>query len=92
VVWIGYDQPRKLGDRETGGGLALPVWIEYMQQALKKAPPADITVPAGVVQVGADWVFEEYASGKGVRSVGLGDKPDGAAEEEKKSILDLFRR
>ena len=92
VVWIGYDQPRKLGDRETGGGLALPVWIEYMQQALKKTPPADIAVPAGVVQSGADWVFEEYAAGKGVRSVGLGDKPDGAAEEEKKSILDLFRR
>ncbi|NBQ90646.1 MAG: penicillin-binding protein 1A [Betaproteobacteria bacterium] len=92
VVWIGYDQPRKLGDRETGGGLALPVWIEYMQQALKKAPPAEMPVPAGVVQAGADWVFEEFAAGKGVRSVGLSDKPDGAAEEEKKSILDLFRR
>jgi penicillin-binding protein 1A len=31
VVWIGYDNPRKLGDRETGGGLALPVWIEWMR-------------------------------------------------------------
>ena len=92
VVWIGYDQPRKLGDRETGGGLALPVWIEYMQQALKKIPPTDTPVPPGVVQSGADWVFEEFSAGKGVRSVGLGDKPDGAAEEEKKSILDLFRR
>ena len=30
VVWMGYDTPRKLGDRETGGGLALPVWIDYM--------------------------------------------------------------
>ena len=30
VVWIGYDNPKKLGDRETGGGLSLPVWIEYM--------------------------------------------------------------
>jgi penicillin-binding protein 1A len=92
VVWIGYDQPRKLGDRETGGGLALPVWIEYMQQALKKIPPTDTPVPPGVVQSGADWVFEEFSAGKAVRSVGLGDKPDGAAEEEKKSILDLFRR
>ena len=35
VVWIGYDTPRKLGDRETGGGLALPVWIEYMAHALE---------------------------------------------------------
>ncbi len=39
VVWIGYDTPRKLGDKETGGGLALPVWIEYMQYALKGVPP-----------------------------------------------------
>ena len=38
VVWIGYDTPRKLGDRETGGGLALPVWIEYMAHALKGVP------------------------------------------------------
>jgi len=45
-----------------------------------------------VVQVGAEWMYEEFAAGKGVRSVGLGDKADGAAEEEKKSILDLFRR
>ena len=35
VVWIGYDKPRKLGDRETGGGLALPVWIDYMEHALQ---------------------------------------------------------
>ena len=33
VVWMGYDDPRKLGDRETGGGLALPVWIDYMTAA-----------------------------------------------------------
>ena len=32
VTWIGYDTPRKLGDRETGGGLSLPVWISYMQR------------------------------------------------------------
>ena len=38
VVWIGYDTPRKLGDKETGGGLALPVWIDYMRQALKGVP------------------------------------------------------
>ena len=30
MVWISYDQPRKLGDKETGGGLSLPVWIEFM--------------------------------------------------------------
>jgi penicillin-binding protein 1A len=36
VVWFGYDTPRSLGatGAETGGGLSLPIWISYMQQAL----------------------------------------------------------
>ena len=76
VVWIGYDNPRKLGDsaRETGGGLALPVWIEFMQHALAKLPVQTSVVPDGVVQRGSDWIFEEFASGGGVSSVGLDDK------------------
>jgi penicillin-binding protein 1A len=93
VVWIGYDNPRKLGDRETGGGLALPVWMEYMQHALKTLPPATLPVPDGLAQRGNDWVYTEHASGGGVTSVGLEDKlPEAATPEEKGSILDLFRR
>jgi penicillin-binding protein 1A len=93
VVWIGYDTPRKLGDRETGGGLALPVWIEWMGHALKSLPQADPVAPEGVVSVGGRWVYEEYASGEGVSSLGLQDKvPDPANTEERSSILDLFRR
>ena len=92
VVWIGYDTPRKLGDRETGGGLALPVWIEYMAHALRRLPEQTPTVPTGLVQRGSDWIFEEYASGRGVSSVGLDDKmPETPSPEERKSILDMFR-
>ena len=92
VVWIGYDTPRKLGDRETGGGLALPVWIEYMTQALKKLPEVQIPVPEGLVQQSGDWIFEEFAHGAGISSVGLEDKlPQAPNAEERKSILDLFR-
>ena len=61
VVWIGFDTPRKLGDRETGGGLALPVWIEFMAYALKGVPVQEPTPPEGVVQVGGDWMFDEFA-------------------------------
>ena len=49
VVWIGYDNPRKLGDRETGGGLSLPVWISFMETALRNMPVAEPTVPEGLV-------------------------------------------
>ncbi len=92
VVWIGYDNPRKLGDRETGGGLALPVWLEYMAHALRGLPQQVAEVPEGLVQQGSDWIFDEFAGGGGVGSVGLEDKlPEPPSETERKSILDLFR-
>ena len=93
VVWIGYDNPRKLGDRETGGGLSLPVWIEFMTHALRKLPPQELPVPEGVMQRGNDWVYDEYGAGAAVTSVGLEDKaPLAPSEEERRGILDLFRR
>jgi penicillin-binding protein 1A len=93
VVWIGYDNPRKLGDRETGGGLALPVWIAFMEHALKGVPVQELAAPEGVVLAGSHWTFEEFAQGRGVRSVGLEDKiPEPPTTDERRSILDLFRR
>nr|WP_255501117.1 penicillin-binding protein 1A [Mitsuaria sp. WAJ17] len=93
VVWIGYDQPRKLGDRETGGGLSLPVWIEFMGFALKNVSVAEIQPPEGVVQVNGEWFYDEYVGTSGVRALSNdAGIPPPASEEEKKSILDLFRR
>ena len=93
VVWIGYDTPRKLGDRETGGGLSLPVWISFMETALKTRPVMDAIAPEGVLYVNGDWYFEEYAKGGGVTSLGLGNEKGVSLPEpdEKKRILDLFR-
>jgi penicillin-binding protein 1A len=100
VSWIGYDNPRKLGDRETGGGLSLPVWISYMETALKGVPVSEPLAPEGVLNIGGEWFYDEFAKGAGVNSLGLGDplsdtagKPAaaGGGQEEKKSILDLFR-
>ncbi len=93
VVWIGYDNPKKLGDRETGGGLSLPVWIEFMQHALKGVPVEELKAPAGVVQQGNYWMYEEYGGGRGVSSLGLEDPvPQAPSPEERNSILDLFKR
>jgi penicillin-binding protein 1A len=94
VVWMGYDNPRKLGDRETGGGLALPVWIDYMGTMLKGVPIQEPAPPEGVVSINGEWYYEEYARGGGVSSVGLEEKPPATpppSEEERNSILDLFR-
>ena len=93
VVWIGYDNPKKLGDRETGGGLALPVWIEFMQHALKGVPVQELTPPAGVVKSGGYWMYEEFGAGGSVHSLGLEDTvPRAPSPEERSSILDLFKR
>jgi penicillin-binding protein 1A len=93
IVWIGYDTPRKLGDRETGGGLSLPVWVDYMRYALKGIPASEPSPPEGVVNLNGEWYYEEYTHGSGISSVGLEDKlPTMPTEEERKSILDLFKR
>ncbi|MFZ2542229.1 MAG: penicillin-binding protein 1A [Gallionella sp.] len=49
ISWIGYDQPRSLGDKETGGGAALPMWMNYMEIVLKDVPQASYTMPEGMV-------------------------------------------
>jgi penicillin-binding protein 1A len=71
VAWVGYDQPRKLGERETGGGLALPIWISYMGKALRNVPERSPPVPAGIVQIDGEWYFDETRPGEGVASLGL---------------------
>ena len=97
VTWIGYDTPRKLGDHETGGGLALPVWISYMQTALKDVPVAEIQPPEGVTHESGDWQYTEFSHGGGVTSLGLdGSSATPHASElppndEKRRILDLFK-
>ncbi len=93
IVWIGYDTPRKLGDNETGGGLALPIWVAYMKYALNGVAVQQFAPPEGVVNIGDEWYYNEYTQGAGVSSVGLEDKmPVAPNEEERKSILDLFKR
>jgi len=104
IAWIGYDTPRKLGDRETGGGLALPIWVSFMETAIKGVPVAEVPAPPGVVNVGGEWYFDDYAPGRGVASLGvdttatqpveaISGAPIGAAPppEERNKILDLFR-
>jgi len=93
VVWMGYDNPRKLGDKETGGGLSLPIWIDFMGHALKGKPVDEPVAPAGLVNLNGEWYYDEYAQGRGVGSLGLEDKlPAAPTEEEKNTILDLFKR
>jgi penicillin-binding protein 1A len=84
VAWMGYDDPRSLGDRESGGGLALPIWIEAMASMLRGVPVVTLEPPEGVQAVGGDWRFTEWAEGGFVAKVGA---PVAAASSDASTTL-----
>ncbi|GJD92118.1 Penicillin-binding protein 1A [Methylobacterium hispanicum] len=47
-IYVGFDKPRSLGDRATGGGLAAPIALDFLKQALKDKPPTPFRVPPGI--------------------------------------------
>jgi penicillin-binding protein 1A len=64
VAWMGYDNPRSLGAGESGGGLALPMWLDYMAVALRNVPVEPPALPPdGIVRQGDDWLYDEWAGG-----------------------------
>ena len=48
-AWVGYDDNASLGKRETGGVVAAPIWLNFMQQVVKDIPVKLFEVPEGVV-------------------------------------------
>jgi len=92
VVWIGHDTPRKLGESETGGGLALPVWIDYMGYALGRVPVDEPVAPEGLVRLHGEWYFEENTPATGIATMGVEEtQPNAPNASERKSILDMFK-
>ncbi|HEY5799104.1 MAG TPA: penicillin-binding protein 1A [Burkholderiaceae bacterium] len=86
IAWIGFDQPRSLGSssRETGGGLALPIWIGYMQTALKGVPVAERAVPPGILVVDGEYYYAENPPGAGVGDLTAPAAPPPTEEEKAK--------
>ena len=54
AAWVGRDNFEKLGQREVGGVAALPIWIDFMQQALTDTPQQPLELPPGIVRVRID--------------------------------------
>jgi penicillin-binding protein 1A len=59
AAWIGFDQERTLGDNEEGGRTALPMWVYFMQEALRDKPQHRQPEPPGVVRM---WISREDGS------------------------------
>jgi penicillin-binding protein 1A len=88
-VYIGFDRPRNMGNAQTGGALAVPIFTEFMQAALVGQPPAPFNMPAGMTtawidentgvaaQQGQAAILEAFRPGTGpnlpTSMIGLGD-------------------
>lgn len=48
ISWMGYDEPKSLGSNETGGRVALPIWMDYMKSVMKDVPMIDYKAPSGI--------------------------------------------
>jgi penicillin-binding protein 1A len=83
---MGYDQPKNLGNKETGGGLALPIWVSYMAKALKDVPIDERPVPDGLVNVGGEYYYAENPPGAGVTSLDVGSRTAPAEERLKEAV------
>ena len=53
-VWVGYDEKKSLGKKETGAEAALPIWIDFMQAALKDAPVEEFQATSNIVTIAID--------------------------------------
>ena len=67
--WVGFDQVKSLGARETGSRAALPMWIEFMREALKGAPEKQLQRPEGLVEVKINADTGELAAPGDPRSI-----------------------
>jgi penicillin-binding protein 1A len=54
TAWMGFDQPQPMGRRETGGFAALPIWVDFMRDALQGVPESRLAQPEGLVTVRID--------------------------------------
>ncbi|WP_244815036.1 penicillin-binding protein 1A [Caballeronia sp. Lep1P3] len=105
IAWVGYDNPRNLGDKETGGGLALPVWMEYMTRALQGVPEYKPMMPPDVKSLGGELYFDDMTPGHGfIATIGVSQAPPqeggvsgvtapapDVGEQEKQDIMNLFK-
>ncbi len=86
IAWIGFDQPKNLGNKETGGGLALPIWISYMGKALKSIPIEERPIPQGIIAQDGEYYYAENPPGVGIDSLEGATRGTPAEEKQKDAV------
>jgi len=103
VAWVGLDNGKPLGNKETGGRAALPIWINFMREALKNTPDIPLSQPDGIVGLLIDpetglktnpsnqkAIFEYFREANTPSSDNQNSKLDNPLMEEQPSIEELF--
>lgn len=87
IAWIGFDQPKRMGSGETGGSTALPIWIGYMETALKGVPEMHRDAPSGLVRVES----RDPSTGAPIHDLVYAEAIPAPTPDREPNILDAFR-
>lgn len=91
TAWVGFDTPRSLGNRETGGRSALPMWIDYMKVALANYPDQPITVPPGIVTIRINSETGKYTDATDPKAIFESFRLENAPQPEAESTITEFK-
>lgn len=75
-VWVGFDQPTNMGEGETGGSLAAPIFADFMRDALRGVPPTPFRIPSGVRLVRIDYMTGLLPSATTTQTILEAFRPD----------------
>ena len=91
TAWVGFDTPRSLGNRETGGHSALPMWIDYMKVALADYPDTPLLVPPGIVTIRINSETGKYTDADDPLAIFESFRVENAPQAEAESITIDFQ-
>ncbi|MCQ9617762.1 PBP1A family penicillin-binding protein [Paenalcaligenes niemegkensis] len=82
IAWMGFDRPKSLGSGETGGGVSMPIWVDYMRVALEGKPQVPLgPLPNGLSRINGDFYYDEFPPGVAIERVGLPSPMDHIVED-----------
>jgi penicillin-binding protein 1A len=89
-VWAGFDTPRDMGEGETGGRIAAPIFRDFMREALRETQPTPFRIPAGVRLVRIDAISGQLPTAESTQTILEAFKPDTEPTREVSSSPFVF--
>ena len=90
-VFVGFDEPQTLGEHETGGLVAAPIFRDFMMEALKDKPPTPFRVPSGIRMMRVDLVSGKPASPSDPKAIWEAFKTNDRLPSDDEAVLQLSR-